>query len=154
MVMIEAMALGCPVISFARGAAPEIITEGETGYLVKNVDAMVSAIAKIDLIDRETVRKYVEQNFSSQVMAKNYIKIYKKVIQIQKQKVSALDTATSRKLVEVPTTHSILKVSPKTCYEKYPDNHSDVYIGIYIFTKYLSMLYCPMKAVAAPLNVK
>ena len=114
MVMIEAMALGCPVISFARGAAPEIIAEGETGYLVKNVDAMVSAIAKIDLIDRETVRKYVEQNFSSQVMAKNYVKIYKKVIQIQKQKVSALDTATSRKLVEVPTPHSILKVSPKT----------------------------------------
>jgi len=75
---------------------------------------MVSAIAKIDVIDREAVRKYVEQNFSSQVMAKNYVKIYKKVIQIQKQKVSALDTPTSRRLVEAPTSHSILKVSPKT----------------------------------------
>ncbi len=113
MVMIEAMALGCPVISFARGAAPEIIAEGETGYLVKNVDEMVSAIAKIDLIDRETVRKYIEQNFSSQVMAKNYVEIYKKVIQMQKQKVSALDTPSNIKVVEVPTPRSVLKVPPK-----------------------------------------
>ena len=114
MVMIEAMALGCPVISFARGAASEIIADGETGFLVNTVDEMVSAIAKIDVIDREAVRKYVEQNFSSQVMAKNYVKIYKKVIQIQKQKVSALDTATNGRLVEALTSHSILKVSPKT----------------------------------------
>ena len=82
MVMIEAMALGCPVISFARGAAPEIITEGETGYLVNTIDEMVSAIPKIDMIDREMVRKHVERNFSSQVMAKKYIVIYKKVIRM------------------------------------------------------------------------
>jgi glycosyltransferase involved in cell wall biosynthesis len=92
MVMIEAMALGCPVISFARGAAPEIVSDGETGYLVNTVDEMIYAIAKIDLIDRETVRKYFEQKFSSQAMANNYVEIYKKVIRMQKQKVSALDT--------------------------------------------------------------
>jgi glycosyltransferase involved in cell wall biosynthesis len=91
MVMIEAMALGCPVISFARGAAPEIIAEGETGYLVNTIDEMVSAIPKIDMIDREMVRKYVERNFSSQVMAKKYVVIYKKVIRLQKQKVGALE---------------------------------------------------------------
>ncbi|HEY6284300.1 MAG TPA: glycosyltransferase family 4 protein [Ktedonobacteraceae bacterium] len=113
MVMIESMALGCPVISFARGAASEIIVDGETGFLVNTVDEMVSAIAKIDIIDRVVVRTYVEQNFSSQVMAKNYVEIYKKVIQIQKQKVSAIDISTSIRLVEVPTPRSILKVSPK-----------------------------------------
>ncbi|HET8842445.1 MAG TPA: glycosyltransferase family 4 protein, partial [Ktedonobacteraceae bacterium] len=41
MVMIEAMAMGCPVISFARGAAPEIVVDGETGFLVNNVEEMV-----------------------------------------------------------------------------------------------------------------
>jgi glycosyltransferase involved in cell wall biosynthesis len=65
MVMIESMAMGCPVISFARGAAPEIIVEGETGFLVNTVDEMASAIEKIDKIDRVLIRKYVEQNFSS-----------------------------------------------------------------------------------------
>ena len=113
MVTIEAMALGCPVISFARGAAPEIIAEGETGYLVNTVDEMVSAIPKIDMIDREMVRKHVERNFSSQVMAKKYIVIYKKVIRMQKQKVGALDNPTSVKLVEVPTHRSVLKAPTK-----------------------------------------
>jgi glycosyltransferase involved in cell wall biosynthesis len=88
MVMIEAMALGCPVISFARGAAPEIISNGETGYLVNSLDEMVSAIPRIEEINRDAVRTHVEQNFSSQVMAKNYVEIYKQVIRMQKQNVS------------------------------------------------------------------
>ena len=41
--MIEAMALGCPVISFACGAAPEIVVHGSTGFLVHE---MVQAIPK------------------------------------------------------------------------------------------------------------
>src|SRR5689334_4644057 len=32
MVMIEAMATGCPVISFSRGAAPEVIVHGKSGF--------------------------------------------------------------------------------------------------------------------------
>jgi glycosyltransferase involved in cell wall biosynthesis len=103
MVMIESMAMGCPVISFARGAASEIITNGETGFLVDSVDEMVSAIAMIDKIDREAVRTYIEQNFSSQAMAKNYVVIYKKVIQVEKPKVSTLDTSTNIRLMEVTT---------------------------------------------------
>ena len=103
MVMIESMAMGCPVISFARGAASEIITNGETGFLVDSVDEMVSAIAMIDKIDRGAVRTYIEQNFSSQAMAKNYVVIYKKVIQVEKPKVSTLDTSTNIRLMEVTT---------------------------------------------------
>ncbi len=96
MVMIEAMALGCPVISFAHGAASEIISDGETGYLVNTVDEMVSAIHKIEMIDRQTVRSYARQHFSSQVMAENYTEIYKKVIAMQK--VGALNTGMGYKV--------------------------------------------------------
>ena len=113
MVMIEFMAMGCPVISFARGAASEIVADGETGFLVNTVDEMVSAIAKIDKIDREAVRTYVEQNFSSLAMAKNYIEIYKKVIQLQKQKVTVLDTSNNIRLMEVSTSPSFLKAPIK-----------------------------------------
>lgn len=84
MVMIEAMALGCPVISFARGAAPEIVTDGETGFLVHNVDEMVQFIPHIDEIDREATREYVQQNFSAYVMAEKYVEIYKRVILMSK----------------------------------------------------------------------
>ena len=111
MVMIESMAMGCPVISFARGAASEIIVNDETGFLVDTVDDMASAIAKIDKIDRVAIRKYVEQNFSSQAMAKNYIEIYKKII--KKHKVNASDTSTNIRLMHVPTSQSIVKAPTK-----------------------------------------
>ena len=113
MVMIESMARGCPVISFARGAASEIVADGKTGYLVNTVDEMVSAIARIDEIDREAVRAHVEQNFSSQAMAKNYVEIYKKVIQLQKQKVTVLDISTNIRPMDVSSSPSILKAPAK-----------------------------------------
>jgi glycosyltransferase involved in cell wall biosynthesis len=84
MVMIEAMALGCPVISFTRGAAPELIAHRKTGFLVKNVDEMVRFIPRIDEIDREATRQYVERNFSVRVMANKYMKIYNQVIKTAK----------------------------------------------------------------------
>src|SRR5207237_5611538 len=79
MVMIEAMALGCPVISFARGAAPEIVIHRKTGFLVQNVNEMVRFIPRIDEIDRNVTRMHVEHNFSSRVMCEKYVKIYKNV---------------------------------------------------------------------------
>jgi glycosyltransferase involved in cell wall biosynthesis len=80
MVMIEAMGLGCPVISFARGAAPELIAHRKTGFLVRDVEEMVCFIPRIGEIDRRATREYVERNFSVRVMAKKYEKVYNKVI--------------------------------------------------------------------------
>ncbi len=85
MVMVEAMALGCPVISFAQGAAPEIVADGKTGFLVQNLDEMVQSIPKIEQIDREATRLHVEGHFSTQVMAEKYTQVYEKVIAINKK---------------------------------------------------------------------
>jgi glycosyltransferase involved in cell wall biosynthesis len=84
MVMIEAMALGCPVISFARGAAPEIIVHRKTGFLVQNVNEMVRFIPRIDEIDRQVARQHVERNFSVRVMSEKYVKTYNQVIKTAK----------------------------------------------------------------------
>ncbi len=80
MVMIESMALGCPVISFARGAAPEIIVSGKTGFLVDDLDEMVACIPRIDEIDRNVTRMHIEEHFSAPVMAKEYVEIYEKLV--------------------------------------------------------------------------
>lgn len=80
MVMIEAMSQGCPVITFARGAAPEIVADAQVGFLVSNLDEMVERMAHIDEIDRDRVRQYVEQKFSAQAMAQNYLEMYRKVM--------------------------------------------------------------------------
>jgi hypothetical protein len=80
MVMIEAMAVGCPVISFARGAASEIVVHRKTGFLVHDVHEMIRFIPRIRELDRAVVREYVERNFSVRVMAQKYVRLYKKVI--------------------------------------------------------------------------
>ncbi len=111
-VMIEAMALGCPVISFARGAAPEIVVHGSTGFLVQHLDEMVQCIPKIDEIDREIARLHVERHFSAQVMAQNYKHIYEKVIARSKeasgqQKNHLLDQKGTRFDEKIPSARSI-----------------------------------------------
>jgi len=80
MVMLEAMAVGCPVIAFRRGAAEELIEQGKTGFLVEDISEMVRRIPDIDQIDRDMACKYVEERFSASVMAKNYTRVYKEVI--------------------------------------------------------------------------
>ncbi len=79
MVMIESMALGCPVISFARGAASEIIVHRKSGFLVNNLEEMIAFMPRVSELNREAIRAYVERNFSVRVMVENYMKVYKKV---------------------------------------------------------------------------
>jgi glycosyltransferase involved in cell wall biosynthesis len=85
MVMIEAMALGCPVISFDRGAAPEIVVNGETGFLVRDLDEMVKFIPRIEEIDRNYLHTYVEQHFSARIMAEKYTEVYEQVIKASRK---------------------------------------------------------------------
>ncbi|GAC1464943.1 MAG: glycosyltransferase family 4 protein [Ktedonobacteraceae bacterium] len=80
MTLIEAMAGGCPVISFAHGAAPEIVVDGSTGFLVNDIHEMVHAMSHINEIDREQVRAHTEHHFSARAMAENYLRIYSKII--------------------------------------------------------------------------
>ena len=80
MVMIEAMALGCPVISFARGTTPELIANGKTGFLVKDVEEMVHMIGRTDQIGPAVTRRHVQEHFPVQLMAEHYIRIYQQVI--------------------------------------------------------------------------
>ena len=80
MVMIESMACGTPVISYNRGAAPELIKSGKNGFLVKNRKELVRAIAKIDTIKRKDCREYVEEKFSPKAAAKKHIEIYQREI--------------------------------------------------------------------------
>lgn len=80
MEIIEAMATGCPVISSARGAAPEIIVHGKTGFLAKDVDEIASYITRIDEINRQDVRQHIERLFSAKRMSENYLDIYAAVI--------------------------------------------------------------------------
>ncbi len=69
---VEAMACGTPVISLRRGAAPEIIEDGKSGYVVDSVSEMVEAVANIDKIKRKDCRKRVEDVFTHDRMVDRY----------------------------------------------------------------------------------
>jgi len=80
LVMAEAMACGTPVIVFDRGSAREVVKDGETGFVVKNINEAVGAVKKIDQIDRNDCRKWVEQNFTIEKMVDEYEKVYFKIL--------------------------------------------------------------------------
>jgi glycosyltransferase involved in cell wall biosynthesis len=80
LVMVEAMACGTPVIVFNRGAAPEIVENGETGFLVRDVDEMVESLGRLRTIDPAYCRRRMEQRFDGRVMARRYTEIYESLV--------------------------------------------------------------------------
>jgi glycosyltransferase involved in cell wall biosynthesis len=57
MVMAEALSAGTPVIAFANGAAPEIVEDGISGYLVTDEADMATKIGLLDKIDPAACRE-------------------------------------------------------------------------------------------------
>jgi glycosyltransferase involved in cell wall biosynthesis len=80
LVIVEAMACGTPVIAFNRGAIPELIVDGETGFIVDTVEEMVEAVYKVDRIDPWRCRQHVAQNFDAPIMAANYLQAYQQIL--------------------------------------------------------------------------
>ena len=113
MVMIEAMAVGCPVISFARGAAPEVVAHGKSGFLVDTIEEMIACVPRLVMLDRAAVRDHVMQKFSVKAMADSYLKVYKKVILAAKER-SASVTKATQDLPFYQSTRATAPTSPLT----------------------------------------
>ncbi len=88
LVMAESMALGTPVISYARGAAVELIADGKTGYLVNNVNEMADRIKDLDKIDRKACRDRVQEKFSLEAMTNAYLLKYDLIMKDFKKSLS------------------------------------------------------------------
>lgn len=80
LVMAESMACGTPVISFKRGAAPELIKDGKTGFLVTSLEGMVEAMGKVHTLSRPSCRSHVETHFSSHQMVNSYERVYRSLL--------------------------------------------------------------------------
>ena len=77
--MIEAMACGTPVIAFDSGSVPEILEEGLTGFVVKDVDQAAAAVGRLKHLFRPSIRSRFEERFSVAGMAREYVRIYQKL---------------------------------------------------------------------------
>lgn len=99
LVLIESLSCGTPVVAFARGSVPEIVKDGETGFIVNpsdsdirgdwvikktGIDGLCEAIEKIYSMSgkkyqemRQNCRVFSEKSFSASRMAEEYLKVYR-----------------------------------------------------------------------------
>ncbi len=77
----EAMLCGTPVIAFDRGSMPELIKDGKTGFLVKDITEAAKAVNKLDTLSRMNCHQHAKDNFSSEKMVASYLSLYKKTIE-------------------------------------------------------------------------
>jgi glycosyltransferase involved in cell wall biosynthesis/quercetin dioxygenase-like cupin family protein len=79
--VIEAMASGTPVIAMNRGSMPELIKDGETGFLINSIDEAAEAVQKVVSISRKKCRESAKKRFSVDRMVDDYIKVYETILE-------------------------------------------------------------------------
>jgi glycosyltransferase involved in cell wall biosynthesis len=102
LVMIEAMACGTPVVAFNNGSVPEVLEDGVTGYIVNSEDEAVAALRDIRSLDRERIRAEFDHRFTAQHMAKNYLKLYSRLIRARAESSLALRANSSALAAHAP----------------------------------------------------
>jgi rhodanese-related sulfurtransferase len=79
LVALEALASGTPVVAFRRGALPEIVEEGRTGFLVDTVDERAEALTRVGQVSRDACRRAAEARFSVRDAADRYLARYREL---------------------------------------------------------------------------
>jgi len=79
--MVEAMVSGTPVIASPRGAAPEIVEPGVTGFLAEDADEMVAAYERLKEIDLVRCAEVAAKRFGPAAMADGYESVYERAIE-------------------------------------------------------------------------
>jgi Glycosyl transferases group 1/Glycosyltransferase Family 4 len=80
MVMIEAMAVGTPVVALNRGAVPEIVVPGETGFICAEESELPPALIDAAKLDPAACVAHVRQSFSAERIARRYERVYRAAI--------------------------------------------------------------------------
>lgn len=100
--LIESMACGTPIVAYARGSIPEIVKDGETGFLVNSsdddirgnwiikktgIEGLCEAVERIYAMPEDqykqmrlNCRAHVEKNFTVEHMVDQYVEVYKEIL--------------------------------------------------------------------------
>jgi len=81
MVAAEAQACGAPVVAFRRGALPEVIADGTTGFLVEPDDlrAAAEAVKRAPALSRRACRERAERDLDMERSLDAHERLYERV---------------------------------------------------------------------------
>lgn len=83
--VVESMACGTPVVAFSRGSLPELIQDGQNGWLVSDIEEAVEAVKKVNQLDRARCRAIVQERFTVERMVDDYLEVYQRVLEVSQQ---------------------------------------------------------------------
>jgi glycosyltransferase involved in cell wall biosynthesis len=78
--VVEAMASGTPVIAYRRGAMPELIDHGSTGFVVDSAEEAALAVTSAAGLDRPAIRRRAVARFGVERMVTAYLDVYRRVL--------------------------------------------------------------------------
>lgn len=90
---IESLAAGTPIITKPKGSLPELMRPGVHGFFANTEDDLVDACRQIDSIDRAACRRWALQRFSATRMAQDYEAVYRRLIEREAGRGSAVGAA-------------------------------------------------------------
>jgi glycosyltransferase involved in cell wall biosynthesis len=82
--VVEAMACGTPVIAFRRGSMTELITDGESGFLVEDVEGAIAAVSRLRSLDRSAIRAHAVARFGQARMIDAYMRAYEELLRAKR----------------------------------------------------------------------
>jgi glycosyltransferase involved in cell wall biosynthesis len=102
-VMIEAMACGLPIIAYPRGSVSEVIEDGVNGFIAHDIRSAVRALSRVEDINRRECRLRFEERFTAKRMARDYIRIFERIVKQESKSLALADGEMSWMNLESPS---------------------------------------------------
>jgi glycosyltransferase involved in cell wall biosynthesis len=94
LVMIESLASGTPVIALRKGAVPEVLSHGESGFVCDSLDAMVTAVDEADRLSPDACRRQARR-FTASAMTDMYVDVYDQLVNERRSPMMLLPSAST-----------------------------------------------------------
>jgi len=78
--LVESLACGTPVIASNKGSVPEILIDGETGFIVQSSRDAINNVPRVHGIRRQNCRRRAEF-FNVDRMVDGYVKVYETILE-------------------------------------------------------------------------